>query len=182
MGKRKKTNKKKFFRDAAIFAAAVALTVFIASSEAFHNLIVQLAPIALLAELVAGALYTSFLTIPISLSVLSVLASEGNLLFIAVVGGIGATIGDFVIMSMIQRAGSSLHIKSAKWSRFKKNRTSKILLAVLGVICLALPVPDEVAMGILGITHLKLKTFILLVYPAKTAGILAVLLSLQAIQ
>ncbi len=179
----KKSDKKlKFYRDIVIFAAAIAVAVVITRSEGFRSLLLQLTPLSVVAELIAGGLYTSFLTVPISFSLLSVIAEHSNIYYIAAVGGVGATIGDYIIMRLIIHARQNMPISQpAKYSRVGKSMPIQIALTIVGLLCLATPVPDEIAMGILGITKIRLSAFIMLVYPAKSLGILGVLLSLQAV-
>lgn len=176
----RKVKKQKLVLDIVVFLAALAAAFIIATSEAFRVHVLQLVPVFIIAELIAGGLYTSLLTVPISLSLISVLVEERNLWLIVFVGAIGATVVDYVIMNVFHKASRKIEAKSSKWERLRKNRTAGVALRVLGLLCLATPVPDEVAMSILGITRISLKNFILLVYPAKAFGIFLVATSLQA--
>jgi uncharacterized membrane protein YdjX (TVP38/TMEM64 family) len=174
-------NKRKVTFDVVVFIVAVAIAFIIATSETFQAFVLQLVPVFIIAELIAGGLYTSFLTVPISISLFSVMAQESSIWLIVFIGAIGATIGDFIIMNVFHKTSQRVQIKSQKWKHLHKNRTAKAAMTALGLLCLAAPVPDEVAMSILGITRISIKNFILLVYPAKAFGIFLVVTSLQAL-
>ena len=178
---RKQKKSKKIIFKFILFFLAIAVALIVSTSEIFKFYILQLAPIVIIAELVAGGLYTSIITVPISVSLFSVLVQESSIGLIIFVGAIGATIGDYIIMNVFHKASKRVRIKSKRWMRLRKSKRAKVALKTLGLLCLALPVPDEVAMSILGISRIRLKHFILLVYPAKAFGIFLVVVSLQAI-
>jgi hypothetical protein len=140
----------------------------------------RLAPIAFLSELIAGALYTSVITIPISLSMMSVLVEDANIFLVAAIGGVGAVVADSIILEVVRQAESAANLKP-RFVKFRRRKIGRWLVVILGALALASPVPDEIAMGILGITKLSWRTFIFIVYPIKTLGILGLLFGLQSI-
>ena len=174
-------NKQKLLRDGSVFILAVAAGIFIATSDTVHNLLLQLLPVTFLAELIAGALYTSILVVPLSMSLLSILAGESNIFLIAAIGGIGATLGDYFIMRVLHHSTQNISVRRPEWSQKLPRMFKKIALRITGVLLLILPTPDEAAMGVLGISRVNLKIFILLVYPAKAFALFLIILSLQSL-
>src|SRR5690606_19148097 len=108
-------NKQKIVSNVVMYIVVLGLAFFVATSDWFQYYVLQLAPIAIIAELFAGGLYTSLITIPVSISLFSVLAEQGNTLFIVLVGAAGATIGDFIIMNVFRKASQKVRTKSKKW-------------------------------------------------------------------
>lgn len=155
------------------YTATIAVAIFILDSEIVQSLILRLTPIKYVAEFVAGMFYTSLITTPISIAMLASIAETSNIYFIAAVGGLGAVCGDFLLMNVFSKLSREIKIKK-KPKIIKK--IPAYFLRVIGIFCLILPVPDEVAMALLGISKIQIKTFILIVYPAKAMGILLVTL------
>lgn len=155
------------------YAVAIGIAIYIIDSEIVQSLITRITPVKYVAEFVAGMLYTSLLTIPISVAMLASIAETSNIYFIALLGGIGAMCGDYILMNFFSTVSHKIHL-TGKFKNLEK--IPKSLLRVLGILCLMVPVPDEAAMTLLGINKMRVKTFVLIVYPAKAFGIFMVTL------
>ena len=151
----------------------------ILDSAVAQDLLSRIVPITFVAEFVAGMFYTSLITTPISIALLTTLSTTSNIYFVALIGGVGAVVGDFLILNVFSKIGSTITIRNRK-PRFH-TKIPKSLLRTLGVLCLILPVPDEVAMALLGISRISTRMFILVVYPAKALGIFMVTLGVSSL-
>ncbi len=150
--------------------SAVILGAFVIfTSETVQDLFAYVVPVRYVAEFAAGMLYTSLITTPLSLALLAALSESSNIYIIALVGGAGAVFGDFILLNFFSSAGKHIHIRKCITC---KPWIPTWAVRFVGVACLILPLPDELAMAFLGIRKIRVSTFIMLVYPAKTLGIL----------
>lgn len=145
-----------------------------------QHLIAEISKWEVIRELFAGLLYTSLFTIPISVELLHGISETSNIYFIAIIGGIGATVGDFLLMKLVQKMRTSATPQRIT-KRVKKSKLQDFLMKFLGFACFMLPVPDEIAVTLLGLQRITPRIFFLIVYPAKTLGIFMVTTGASAI-
>jgi uncharacterized membrane protein YdjX (TVP38/TMEM64 family) len=178
---------KKLLFDAIIIAASIILAIYLLEIGAVDTLVSLAGGNVLLVGLLAGIFFTSVLTTAPALVILSELAGEGNIILIALIGGLGAVIGDFVIFSFVRDrvakdAGELLRGPNwRRFMRFMRRRHFMRLLPILGAIIIASPFPDEIGLALMGVTKMKTRTFVLISYSLNTVGIFIVLLVASAL-
>ncbi len=171
---------KKILFKTAIFIFSLSLAWFLVKSGYLHNWITAVLPYALLAQFIAGMLYTSFLTSPVSVAMLLVIASESNPITIALLGGAGAALGDLLIIRLFRDNykkevdGVSRQLQLQKIDSFLKKYRLEFLIPVLGAIIIASPFPDEIGLLMLGISKLEYKQIALVSFILNSAGILLI--------
>jgi hypothetical protein len=117
--------------------------------------------------------------------VLYTLAQEYNPFLIAITAGFGAMLGDLLIFRFFQ--DQIFKELAPLVSQIKKNPLFGLLRSpyfgwltpVLGAIIIASPFPDEVGIGMMGLSKISRWQFMLLTYVLNTAGILAIVLFAQ---
>lgn len=145
-----------------------------------HSWVNIVLPYSILAEFIAGMFYTSFLTSPISVAMLLVIAVEGNPLLIALVGGLGAAVGDLLIIRLFRDNykkevdGFSRELQLQKVDNFLRKYQVEFLIPLLGAIIIASPFPDEIGLLMLGISKLEYKQIALVSFILNSAGILLI--------
>lgn len=158
-----------------LYGVVIVFALWLLDTEIIKDLVIKITPLKYVAEFVAGALYTTVLTVPLSIALLASLSEVSNIYLIVAIGSIGAVFGDFLLMNIVTRIRRTILIRKEKRPRHA-HKIPKPFLIIAGIACLALPVPDEVAMTLLGISEIRTKTFIFVVYPAKAIGIFFVTL------
>lgn len=164
----------------AVFITSISLGWFLVKSGYLHSLISSILPYQFIAEFIAGMLYTSFLTSPISVAMLLVLAGEGNPIMIALLGGLGAACGDLLLVRVFRDNykkevdGVSRELQLQKIDNFLKKFNLEFLIPLIGAIIIASPFPDEIGLLMLGISKLEYKQIALVSFILNSAGILLI--------
>ena len=157
----------------ALSYIAAVLVFFFLGENFFHNLIV---PLGIVGIFIAGALYTYSFTASTGALLLIALAPHYPVGMIAVVGGIGATLADFLLFRFF---GNALHKEVARLSNSrlvcKVGAAALFCKAwfrnMLGALILASPFPDEIAVALMSAARIKKETFIWLTFIADAVGI-----------
>lgn len=169
---------KKLILNSLVLFASLSLSWWILKSAQFQNVLEIILPVRFLGDFLAGLFYTSFLTSPISLAMLVVLAEDSNPIFLALIAGLGAALGDFLIVKLF-RERLNKEFKEVTHHKFvlkvdnflAENRLGFVKQA-LGIIIIASPFPDEIGLFLLGASTLKYKDILIITYVLNTVGIL----------
>lgn len=135
--------------------------------------------------IVAGIFYVSFFTIPFSIAIILEMTKFYPVWLLAVLGGLGSVLGDAVIFCFVKDrlSGDIFYIlnklKCNKVLALRKYKLVRLILCVLGAIVVALPLPDEVGLTLMGLSKMKTKTFIIATFLLNGLGILAVGLAIR---
>ena len=141
----------------------------------------------LFASFIAGMFFTSVVTTAPAIAVLGELALEGNLLLVALAGGAGAVIGDYIIFAFVRdRVGDDIAYLLARTGtpRFFKlfhRRTFRWMLPFIGGLIIASPLPDELGLALLGIAKMRTSRFVLLSFTFNATGILLIGLAARSL-
>ncbi len=133
-----------------------------------------------IASFFAGMFFTSVVTTAPAIAVLGELTLEGNIFLVAVLGAMGAVIGDYLIFAFVRdRISDDIAdiLGKKKTKRFRslfRRKTFKWLLPFLGGLIIASPLPDELGLSLLGMTKMKTKRFILISFSFNALGILLI--------
>lgn len=173
---------KKLVIKSFIFLLCLSLAWFLVKSEYIHYLLRAISPLMFVSELLAGAFYTSFLTSPLSVGILIVLADEGNPIIIALLAGLGAAIVDLFLV-LVFRQHFTKDVLMLKHEPIVKiiNRVLRkyhlgFTIPLLGVLVIASPLPDELGLILLGAQEMQNKEILVLTYLFNTIGILLIVL------
>lgn len=130
---------------------------------------------------ISGMLYTYGFTSAPATGVLFLAGKTQNVLIAALIGGLGAIIGDLLIFKFI-RLSFEDEIERLRQSRFVEITSNgmpawlkKYLVPFLGCIIIASPLPDELGVSMLAFSTMSTRVFIFLSYLLNTAGIAVVL-------
>jgi hypothetical protein len=125
-----------------------------------------------------GILFVSTFTVSIGTALLLLLAETMRPVEIGLIAGVGAVIGDLLVFQYIRSKGIVSEIKhffdffgGDKIKHLIHTKYFSWTLPVLGAIIIASPLPDELGIGLMGISKLKTKQFVLLSFILNTIGI-----------
>src|SRR3990167_5406172 len=104
------------------FILSLYLAWYLLESGVLNNVVNTILPIKFLAEFIAGALYTSFLTTPIAIAMLIILAPDNNPIVMALIGGIGAALTDIFLVKLVREEKKDVHLISHELHLERINR------------------------------------------------------------
>ncbi|MBI4049280.1 MAG: hypothetical protein HY395_00470 [Candidatus Doudnabacteria bacterium] len=157
------------------------VALFLASDFLFVQELVEfLKQIKYLGAFITGIFFTSVFTVAPATVVLYLIAQTGNPLLIAIFGGLGAVLGDFIIFRFLrdhildeikplfQKLGGShltalLHTPYFAW-----------MLPVLGALIIASPLPDELGITLMSVSKIKRWQFLILSFIMNASGLLII--------
>ncbi len=133
-----------------------------------------------LGALVTGVFFVSLFTVVPASIVLLDLAQDFNPLLIALASGLGASIGDILLFKFFKDGlFDELHslFKHSQLTRFSiifKTRLFLWLTPLVGAFIIASPFPDEIGIGLLGLSKIRPWQFLALSLVLNSAGIFAI--------
>lgn len=168
----------KFILKIVVFILSLSFAWWIIDSGYLRLIIDQILPVRFIAEIIAGVFYTSFLTAPIAVAMLVVLAEEGNPIIVALLGGLGAVLGDLIIIKLF-REKFAKDVKEVSYyfhlqliDKTLRKFKLQFLIPLIGLIVIASPFPDELGLLMLGASKLSYHKLFSLTYLLNTTGIL----------
>lgn len=175
-------------RDIAIIALSVFVAVILVKTEVLVNILTATQERELLGSFIAGMFFTSVFTTAPAIVALGEIANANSIVLTAIFGGVGAVVGDLVIFRFIRdrfsehlmelvghrkagrKVSALLHLRFFRWFTF-----------VVGGLIIASPLPDELGIGLLGFSKMKILWFIPLSLTFNSIGILLIGLVAKAI-
>jgi|SRR3989344_3126952 len=159
---------------------SIFVAIFLASNETFKSWLLHLGSLEYLGALFAGTLFVSSFTAAISIVVVAIMTENINPMALALIGGVGAVIGDYLIFKFVRS-----HLQEELMMLFGKQETSYVkrilrskyiswMLPILGAFIIASPLPDELGVSLLGMSKMSDAKFILISYISNAVGILMV--------
>ena len=163
-----------------LLALSVLLLISIADSHPVTTAIDALGSWGWIGVVITGMFFTSTFTVAPSAIALYQLAHTYDPLVIAMLGGLGAMLGDMIIFRTLKDSifvewepifhylGEShimrtLHTPFFAW-----------FAPVMGALVIASPLPDELGIGLLGIAKLKTWEFLLISFVMNSLGVLMI--------
>ncbi len=166
--------------DLCIVALSLAAAWAIVHYNLVHRALEYTGDGVLWASLIAGAFFTSVVTTAPAIAVLGELSQEGNLFAVALVGGFGAVLGDFIIFSFVRDRVSkdaAFLLRGPRMMRILhifKHRRFRRVLPWVGALIIASPLPDELGLTLLGLSKVSNRYFFLISYAMNAIGIMFV--------
>ncbi len=176
------------FWDAAIIAVSVGVAVILVRTDVLISILGRTHELALLGSFIAGMFFTSTFTVAPATATLGELARAGSLLEVAALGGLGAMVGDMVIFRFVRdRLSDHLmeYLKLAggteRLAELLMRKSTRWFSWILGGLLIASPLPDELAVTLLGASKMKTGYFMLISFAFNALGILLVGLAARAL-
>lgn len=179
--------KKHLFQDFALLAISVGLAVLFVETGLAHKLVASLDGLRWLGIIVAGSFFTSAITTAPSIAILGTFAETTSLPELVILGAIGAVCGDYIIFRFVRdRMAKDFEylLSFSKGNRFAAifhARIFRFFVPFLGALIIASPLPDEIGVGMLGISKIKGRTFFLLSFVANGVGIFLIGLAVKTV-
>lgn len=170
------------YKNLSIVGLSLLLAMYLLQNQLFHDMLVHLGGWGYLGAFIAGAMFVSTFTVSIGTVVLFILADNHlSALEIGTFAALGAVAADYLIFQSIRSQGVLQEIRTIYFF-FGGNKLTRLLhtkyfswtLPVVGAIIIATPLPDEVGVSLLGISHMRPLHFILLSFVLNFIGIFVV--------
>ncbi len=166
------------YKNLTFFGISVVIGFILIETSLFRDFVFHLGNFGLISAFIGGILFVSTFTISIGTVLLLLLAETINPVYIGLIAGFGAVVGDLAIFQYVRNKGLISEIKhffeffgSDKLSHLIHSKYFSWSLPVIGAIIIASPLPDEIGVGLMGISKLKTFQFILLSFFFNFLGI-----------
>lgn len=168
-------------QDAAIIFISVLVAVILAKTGVLKNILISTNELGLFGGFLSGMFFTSVFTTPPAMVALGEIARIDGIIATAIVGAVGAVIGDLVIFRFIRDRFAEHLLEltghkslGKKLKALLKLRHFRWFTFFLGGLIIASPLPDELGIGLLGFSKMKLRWFIPLSFSFNFIGILLI--------
>jgi uncharacterized membrane protein YdjX (TVP38/TMEM64 family) len=165
------------YKNTALLAISLLALFLLADTAIAHLFINYIGSYGYLGAAITGIFFVSTFTFAPASVVLFHLAQEFNPILIALYAGAGAVIGDLIIFRFL-KDGVFEELRPLV-SRFHGSYTAALfrtpyfawIVPVIGAIIIASPFPDEVGIGLMGLSKIKWWQFGILAFILNTIGI-----------
>lgn len=154
-------------QDVAIIAFSILLAIVLVKANILSDILLTTQKLHTLGSFVAGMFFTSIFTTAPAIVTLGHIAKDNSIILNALFGAFGAVLGDIVIFQFIKDRLSE-HLldvigHNSIWKRthtLYKLKYFRWFTFLAGGLLIASPLPDELGIGLLGFTKMKLKQFV----------------------
>ena len=126
---------------------------------------------------IAGVLFTSLFTTPVAVALFVTLSPAINLFAMALIGAAGAVLGDLAIFGLVRytfREDVDYVMSVPRYKRFFAifhRRMFRWIIPFVGALIIASPLPDELGIGLMGLSRLDTKKLIGISFTMNALGI-----------
>jgi uncharacterized membrane protein YdjX (TVP38/TMEM64 family) len=163
------------------------LAYFFITQEYFSGIRESISNLGYLGAFIGGILIAYGFTAAIATAIFIIIGETHNIFLIAIIGGIGAFIGDFIIFKIIRHsfhdeihALANENIIAQAREMLPKWATEYIMPIIAGLI-IASPLPDEIGVALLATTNISDKIFTIISFLLNTTGIFMLIYITQTI-
>ncbi len=155
--------------------------LFILSSVSFQSSLARIGSLGYLGSFLTGIFFVSIFTVAPASVVLFDLAKTFNPILVAITAGLGAVLGDYLIFRVLKdRVFEEL---SPLFEKIGGSFLEKLfltpffiwLIPIIGAVIVASPLPDELGIGLLGLSKVKNWHFVLISFLLNAVGIFFVI-------
>ena len=173
--------------EAWLVVASFAVSLFLIKTDAIAYVTLFAADFTSAVSFVIGIFFTSVLTTTPAIIAFAELSSYVPAWKLALIGGAGAVCGDIIVFRFVRsplviyivRAAS--HPWMVRLGRTLARGPFWWVIPALGAVIIASPLPDELGLIMMGLSHIRTATFIVLSFMMNAAGIFAIATAAQAL-
>lgn len=174
------------YKHTTLAILAIILFVLLLDSALLAALFELIEGLGYTAGFIAGMLSVSFFTAVPAVVLLVDLAGKVDAHWLALAWGLGSTIGDWLILRFyqekvlheLQPVFRRLGIK--RLVRLMRHRFTSWILFLVGAGFIASPLPDEVGLGLMGLSYLKRAYILFMCLLLNVLGALVIILAAQS--
>lgn len=169
------------YKNTALLLTSLLLFFWFADSPVIKNTIGYIGGFGYIGAFIAGILFVSIFTVAPASVILFFLADSLNPLAIAICAGIGAVVGDYLIFKYLKdrvfQELEPIFVKNGGTEFIKLFKTPYFawIIPLIGAVIIASPFPDEVGIGMMGLSKIKAWQFVLVAFLLNSVGIFLVI-------
>ena len=178
---------KKLIDDLFIIGMSIAFAVLLVKTNLLQFTLTSTREFEIIGSFIAGMFFTSLFTTAPAMVTLGELAAMHSPWVVAGIGALGAASIDTIIFLFFKDRLAD-HMEQFRKKREKKEKIKhlfhvhfKWLPFIVGGLIIASPLPDELAIGLMGFSKMDLKPFIVASYVFNFIGILIIGLIARAL-
>lgn len=179
------TSRHSFAHDISIVVLSIFIAVLLAKTGALQSILTATRELEFIGSFIAGIFFTSIFTTAPAVVVLGQIAQANSPMLIAIFGGLGALLGDFIIFRFVKdRLSEDILTLIGERRRVRaifRRRFFRYLTMFLGALIIASPLPDELGLALLGFSKIRMSLFVPFSLIANGAGIYIIGLIARAI-
>lgn len=162
---------------------AIVIFVLILDTAIVQTLLNDIVNLGYLGMLITGVLFVSFFTAAPAVALLIAFTDVYSPFVIALIAGLGAMLGDFIILRFAEdKIGHELkplanRMKLTGFINLLHKKRYKSITATVGAIIVASPFPDEAGIALLGLSHISTLQLMLLTFTLNAVGIFILLVT-----
>ena len=167
--------------DVGIVVLSILVALVLVRTDALVSILTSTQELEFLGSFIAGMFFTSIFTTAPAIVTLGEIAQANNLYLTAILGGLGAVVGDLIIFRFVKDRLSEHLVELVKeermFRRFRKLFRARLFrwsTFLLGGLVLASPLPDELGVSMLGAAHMSVSRFMLISFTFNSLGILVI--------
>jgi hypothetical protein len=169
-----------------LFLSLILLFNFMGTDLA-QQMLEKISELGFLGIFLAGLFFVSTFTVIPAGIVLFALSTSNNIFLVALIAGLGSVVGDYLIFRFL-KDGVFLELQpifnklgGSELSRLIRTPFFAWFAPVVGALIIASPFPDEIGIGLMGISKLKNWQFISISFLLNSVGILFIIEAVKLI-
>lgn len=165
------------YKHSTLAIAAIVGFILALDTALIQALLASINTLGLFGIFIAGILFVSFFTAAPAVVLLLNASNDFNPLTIALVAGLGSVIGDWVILKLFdEKVAYELVPLARKFGlmpiiRLFKRKIFRPVALTLGALCIATPLPDEIGIALLGLSHLRIYKLLAIAFVLNVIGV-----------
>ncbi len=168
-------------KDLLIIIISIIFAIFLVNTNLLINILSATKGLEIVGSIIAGIFFTSIFTTAPAIATLGEISQNSSILVTAMFGAFGAVLGDLIIFRFIRDKLSEHLAEIIKHQGFTKRtrvlfrmKTFRWVTFLFCGLILASPFPDEIAISIFSLLHLKTSWFIPISFIFNFIGILLI--------
>lgn len=169
------------YKNTFFLVVSLVVLFYITGTDFGQQAIHSISKLGYVGSFVAGIFFVSTFTVAPASVVLFKFAQIYNPFLIALTAGLGAVIGDYLIFRFLKDNVFEevkpifMKLGGSNFSRLMGTPYFAWLAPVLGALIIASPFPDEIGVGLMGVSKLKNWQFLIISFLLNSLGILLII-------
>lgn len=169
------------YKNTFFLVISLIILFYLTGTDLGQQAIHSISKLGYIGSFVAGIFFVSTFTVAPASVVLFKLTQIYNPILIAITSGFGAVIGDYIIFRFLKDNVFEeikpifMKLGGSNLSRLMSTPYFSWLAPVIGAIIIASPFPDEIGVGLMGISKLKNWQFLTISFLLNSLGILLII-------
>lgn len=165
------------FKNTILLIISLVVLYYIADTNVVHSLVRHIGTYGYIGAFFVGIFFVSTFTVAPAYVVLFHLAQVFDTFLIALIAGAGGVVGDLLMYTIFKKGVHkeftpvSKKLSSTHMKKIFKTPYFAWLIPVIGALIIASPFPDEIGIGLMGLSRVTWWQFICITFVLNTIGL-----------